>query len=382
MTPRPLGVGIAGYGFIGNVHAWAHRSLPFFYHPLPAETRLVGVCTASARSGETAKARAGFAFATTDPAELLAHPDIDIVHCCTPNDAHADFLMAAIATGKHVYCDKPLTRTLDEARAVTDAADAAGDTAVRRVTFHYRFAPATMRAKELVESGFLGELYQFRAAYLHAGYLDPARPRTWRLERARSGGGAIMDLGAHVFDLARFLVGDFEAVAATLVTRIGERPDPRTGEPSPVDVDDIAVVQARTKSGAIGVVEASRLATGVQDDLRIELHGSKGALAWNLMEPNYLSVYDARDPEAPLGGDRGMKHIECVARYPAPFAFKTNKNTLGWNQLHAHALFDFVAAVARGTDETGPTFRDGMAANAFVHACQVSAEAGGAWVCV
>ena len=304
-------------------------------------------------------------------------PEIDIIHCCTPNDAHAVLLLSAIQAGKHIYCDKPLTRTLAEAQAVTAAA--VKSTAIHRMTFHYRFAPATLRAKQLVESGFLGELYHFRAAYLHAGYLDPARPRTWRLEMARSGGGALMDLGAHVFDLTRWLVGEFDSVSATLVTRINERPDPCTGAPAPVDVDDIALIQARTQSGAIGIIEASRLATGVQDELRIELHGSKGAISWNLMEPNFLSVYDARSPEEPLGGDRGVKQIECVSRYPQPFAFKTNKNTLGWNQMHAHSVFDFVSAVATGADETGPTFVDGLAANAFVHACQESAGADGAW---
>lgn len=377
MSTKSLGIGIVGYGFIGRVHAWAHRSLPFFYSPLPCETRLVGVCTSRSRTGEAARQEAGFEFATTNPAELLSHPEIDAIHCCTPNDAHAELLVAALKAGKHVYCDKPLTRTLAEARNVSVAArDAAS---IHRMTFHYRFAPATLRAKELVESGFLGELYHFRAAYLHAGYIDPARPRTWRTIMAKSGGGAIMDLGVHVFDLARFLVGEFDAANAQLVTRIPIRPDAETGEPAPVDVDDIAVVQARTRSGAIGVIEASRLATGVQDELRIELHGAKGMIAWNLMDPNYLDVYDARDPEDALGGNRGVKRIECVSRYPKPWSFKTPKNTLGWNQLHAHSLFDFVRAVAENDTESGPTFADGYAAQAFVHACQESAAEGGVW---
>lgn len=373
----PLGVGIVGYGFIGRVHAWAHRSLPFFYAPLPRETRLIGVCTTRPETGEAARREAGFEFATTNPTELLARSDIDVIHCCTPNDAHAGLLLAALEAGKHVYCDKPLTRTLAEARSVLGAARTAGT--VHRMTFHYRFAPATLRARELIESGFLGDLYQFRGAYLHAGYIDPTRPRTWRTVMAQSGGGAIMDLGVHVFDLVRSLVGEFDAVNAQLVTRIGTRPDALTGLPAAVDVDDIAIVQARTASGAVGIIEASRLATGVQDELRVELHGSKGAIAWNLMDPNYLDVYDARDPEEPLGGNRGVKRIECVSRYPKPWSFKTPKNTLGWNQLHAHSLFDFTRAVAEGDMESGPTFADGFAAQAFVHACQESARDGGVW---
>ncbi|MBC8137091.1 MAG: Gfo/Idh/MocA family oxidoreductase [Fibrella sp.] len=378
MSTKSLGVGIVGYGFIGRVHAWAHRSLPFFYSPLPCETRLVGVCTSRPETGEAARREAGFEFAVNDPAELLAHPDIDIIHCCTPNDTHADLLIASLRAGKHIYCDKPLTSTLAEARQVAEAVR--NVPTIQRMTFHYRFAPATLRAKELIESGFLGELYQFRAAYLHAGYIDPNRPRTWRTVMAKSGGGAIMDLGVHVFDLARFLIGDFDAVNAQLVTRIPSRPDVDTGHPAPVDVDDIAIVHARTKSGAIGIIEASRLATGVQDELRIELHGSKGMIAWNLMDPNYLEVYDARDPEETLGGNRGVKRIECVSRYPKPWSFKTPKNTIGWNQLHAHSLFDFVRAVAEGDTASGPTFADGFAAQAFVHACQKSANIGGVWI--
>lgn len=375
-STQSLGVGVVGYGFIGKVHAFAHRSLPLFYDPLPAQTRLVGVCTATPASGEKAMAQAGFAFATTDPAELLAHPDIDVIHCCTPNDAHHGLLAAALRAGKHVYCDKPLTRTVAEAEAISSFA-ARTPGVVHRMTFNYRFAPATLRAKELIEAGFLGELYQFRGAYLHAGYLDPKRPRTWRLEMARSGGGAIMDLGVHIFDLLRHLLGEFAEVHAHLETRIPERPDPQTGEPRPVDVDDIAIVQARTESGAHGVIEASRLATGVQDELRFELHGSKGAISFNLMDPNWLTVYDATIPEAPLGGNRGPQRIECVARYPKPYALGATKNTLGWPQLHVHCLHDFIRAVAEGDTASGPNFADGLAAQRFVDACQRSAASWG-----
>jgi predicted dehydrogenase len=373
-----MGVGVVGYGFIGKVHAWAHRVLPFMYDPLPVRAKLLGVCTATPESGAKAVEQAGFAFATTDPAELLARDDIRIIHCCTPNDAHRDLLIAALKAGKHVYCDKPLTATLPEAHEVAALA-AATPGVIDRMTFNYRFAPATLRAKQLVDDGFLGEVYHFRGAYLHAGYLDPKRPRTWRLQMSRSGGGAIMDLGAHIFDLVRWLVGDFAAVSAQLQTRIAERPDPKTGASAPVDVDDIAVAQVRTRSGAVGVIEASRLATGVQDELRFEIHGSKGAISFNLMEPNWLTVYDAREPEAPLGGNRGPQRIECVARYPKPYSFGVTKNTLGWPQLHAHCLFDFLSAVAAGEDRTGPDFADGLAANEFVDACQRSAASDG-WV--
>ena len=368
-----LGIGIVGYGFIGKVHTYAHRSLPLFYDPLPAKTHLVGVCTATEASGRQAQEQAGFEFATQDYQELLARDDIQVIHCCTPNDAHHALLLDALKAGKHVYCDKPLTRTLAEAEEVAALARKTGR--VHRMTFNYRFVPALMRAKQLVDDGFLGEVYQFRAAYLHAGYVDPKRPLSWRLRMDRSGGGALMDLGAHVFDLVRFLLGEFDEVRAHLETFIKERPDPKTGDMGIVDVDDVATVQAKMASGAVGVVEASRLATGTQDDLRLEIHGSRGALAFNLMDPNWLSVYDNTLPEAPLGGMRGFQKIECVARYPKPYAFGATKNPIGWPQFHVHCLYDFVDSVARG-ELGGPSFEDGLAAQRLVDACQRSAASG------
>ena len=369
-----LGVGIVGYGFIGKVHTYAHRTLPLFYDPLPAKTRLIGVCTATEASGIKAKEQAGFEFATRDYHDLLARDDIQIIHCCTPNDAHHALLLDALSAGKHVYCDKPLTRTLAEAEEV--AARARTTDRVHRMTFNYRFVPALMRAKELVDDGFLGRVYQFRAAYLHAGYVDPNRPLSWRLQMARSGGGAIMDLGAHVFDLVRFLLGEFADVSARLETFLPNRLDPKTGGLGTVDVDDIAIVQARMASGAVGVIEASRLATGTQDDLRLEIHGSRGALSFSLMDPQWLSVYDNTPPEAPLGGTRGFQKIETVARYPKPYSFGATKNPIGWPQFHVHCLYDFIASVARG-ELGGPSFEDGLATQRLVDACQRSAGMGG-----
>ena len=370
-------MGVVGYGFIGKVHAFAHRAIPLMYEPLPVRARLVGVCTATAESGRKAQQAAGFDFATMDTAELLARDDIQIIHCCSPNDVHHHLLLEAIAAGKHIYCDKPLTRTLAEAEEVAEASRKSSSGAVHRMTFHYRFIPAILRAQELIADGFLGEIYHFRGAYLHAGYLDPKRPRTWRLEMAKSGGGAIMDLGAHLYDLLRCLLlpmaGEMTVTNAELVTRISERPDPKTGEARPVDVDDIAIAQVRTASGAIGVLEASRLATGVQDELRFEIHGSKGAISFNLMEPDYLTIYDASLPEGRYGGSRGPQRIESVTRYPKPYSFGVTKNTLGWPQMHIHSLFDFLAAIG-GAPDTGPTFEDGHAANRFVDTCQRVSE--------
>ncbi|HEY3331158.1 MAG TPA: Gfo/Idh/MocA family oxidoreductase [Capsulimonadaceae bacterium] len=374
LTPVPasstLGVGIVGFGFIGKVHALAYRSLPLMYDPLPFNARLVGVCTSNASTAEPARLRGGFDVAVTDYRELLERDDIHIIHVCTPNDQHMELLRDAIAAGKHIYCDKPLCKTVDEAEEIAELAKNAP--IVHRVTFNNRFVPAIIRAKELVNEGFLGEIYQFRVAYLHAGYVDPNRPFSWRLDMSRSGGGAVMDLGAHAFDLARYLVGNIVEVNAQMETFIKKR-QTGDGASASVDVDDIVIAHAKTASGAIGTMEASRLATGVQDELRIEIHGSKGAISYNLMEPNWLTVYDNRLTEGAYGGTRGPQRLECVARYPKPYALGATKNPIGWPQIHTHCLHEFLSDIANG--QLGePSFADGLAVQRIVSACQRSAS--------
>jgi predicted dehydrogenase len=379
-----------GFGFIGKVHCHAHRALPLFYDPAPARTRLVGVCTASDRTARKAAEQAGFDLHTTDYSSLFSRDDIDLIHVCTPNDAHFAPVRDALKAGKHVYCDKPLARTVEEARELAAIAAASG--VVHQMTFNYRFVPAVLRAIELIDSGYLGDLFSFRAAYLHAGYIDPRRPFSWRTDFRRSGGGAIMDLGAHVIDLVRFLLdrpavgrgGDFAEVSANLETVIAERRDAASGQMRPVDVDDIALATCRLAGGATGTIEASRLATGVQDELRFELHGSRGSLRFNLMDANWLDAYDASSPEAPLGGDRGYTRIECVTRYPKPYSLGATKNTVGWLNFHIQSLYDFVQNVASALDgqprnPLSPSFEDGLAAQRVVAACRQSSAANGAW---
>lgn len=386
-----LGVGIVGYGFIGRVHALGYRNIPFLYDPVPAAIELVGVCTATAESGRKAQDQAGFGFSTTNYQDLLGRDDIHVIHVCTPNDAHFELVRDALVAGKHIYCDKPLAFNYAEAEELL--AIAAGVDTVQQMTFNYRFVPAIMRARQLVEQGFLGDLFQFRAAYLHAGYISKDRPYSWRLDLRRSGGGAIADLGAHVIDLVRFLTGpgsgvgragEFSALCADLQTVIGERRDPKSGEMRPVEVDDIAYAQCRLSGGASGTLEASRLATGVQDELRLELHGTHGALRFNLMDPNYLEAYDATTPEASLGGDRGFRRIESVTRYPRPYSLGATKNSVGWLNFHIASLYDFVCNVAlhaegRAISRHSPGFSDGAATQRVIDACLRSAQAGSVW---
>jgi len=363
------------------------------YDPLPLTPDLVGVCTTSPETGAKAIERGGFAWSTTDPRALVAHPDISAIHICTPNDSHCEAIELALAAGKHIYCDKPLALSLGEAESL--AALAAAAQGIHQMTFNYRFVPALMRARELVSSGFLGDLFSFRIAYLHAGYIDPGRPYSWRTNFARSGGGAVADLGAHIIDMARYLLlpvgedrraGEITQVRAELQTVIKKRKEAATGLMRAVDVDDIALIQCRTAGGAIGTLEASRLSTGVQDEMRIEIHGSTGAIKFNLMNPHWLEVYDATSPEGALGGDRGGKMIEAVCRYPKPFALPIVKNTAGWLSFHTQSAFDFVQNVANfsagiSMNSASPGFPDGLAVQRVIDAC-IRSSGSGQWTTV
>ena len=361
-----FGVGIVGFGFIGKVHAYGYRNLDLFYDPPPATCRLVGVCTSRPETAEKARQVGGFELGTTRFEDLLERDDIQVISVATPNALHREQVIAALEAGKHVYCDKPLTVSLDDARAVLAAAQAHPHLATG-MPFQCRFSPAVMKARELIANGFLGQVYHFRGAYLHAGYTDPTRPRTWRLDE---GGGCLADLGSHIIDLMRHLLGDYESVRGTLKTWVTERPAP--GDPSrmlPVDVDDYVCLQARMATGGIGFIEASRYATGVQDHVEFLIHGGRGALRWHMMDPNYLYAYDA------TAETEGFTAIPTVQKYPSPSALPSPKLPVGWMRFHLHSVLDFMTGVATGRRNTA-TLEDGALVQAVDEAVRISARSG------
>jgi len=367
-----LGIGMVGFGFIGKVHAHGFRNLDLFYDPPPCRARLVGVCTSRDETADVAAEKGGFEFGTSRFEDLLDRDDIDVIDVATPNDLHREQVIAALEAGKHVYCDKPLTNDLEDARAIVRVARAHPGQ-LHGMAFHCRFIPATMRARQLIQEGFIGEVYHFRAAYLHAGYADPTRPMSWRLA---PGGGCLADLGSHVIDLMRYLLGDYETVRGTLQTWITERPS--ADDPSkmlPVEVDDYACLQARMSAGALGFIEASRFATGTQDDMSFEIYGRKGALRWSMMDPNFLEAYDAEVPGGELGGMQGFTRIATVQKYPEPSALPSPKLPVGWMRFHMHSIFDFLTAVTRGEPGTATLF-DGARSEAVMEAVRRSADEG------
>lgn len=379
MSADVLGVGIAGFGFMGKTHAFGYRTMPFFYNELPVNYAMKGVCVRREETIPDAIATAGFEFGTADYQELLARDDIHIIHVCTPNALHHDQFIQAIDAGKHVYCDKPLASSYAECRSIVEALERAPKPTITQVALQYRYYPCTMRARQLIDEGFLGNIYSFRACYLHASSIDPQKPLKWKLDKAAGGGGVLYDLGSHVLDLVNEFAGPLEAVFAETHTAVKERPHVETGAMTPVETDDMAVMVLRAKNGARGTVEATKIATGTNDELRVEIHGDKGALRFNLMDPNWLEVYDLREKSSPIGGDRGFKKIETVSRYPVPGgAFPAPALNVGWLRAHVACLYNFLAAIA-GKEAAHPTIQEAAELQRVLDAAYESAEKG-TWV--
>ena len=344
---KPYRVGIIGFGFIGKVHAYGYLNLPLFYDPVPLEARITHVCTRRKETAEKGAALVGAPHAVTDYRAVTEAPDVDIVHICTPNHLHKEALLSAMKHGKHIYCDKPLVAMMDDAREVEAALKDYRGTA--QMTFHNRFFPATMRARQVVEAGFLGKVLEYRAAYLHAGSASAKAPLKWKLSAA-AGGGVIADLASHVFDLVHFLLGDYDRLTAATCIAYAERPSPDDASRRlPVDAEDCVMVLAQHRSGALGTIEATKLAQGSEDELRLEIHGADGAIRFNSVDPHHLEVYDATAADRPIGGTRGWTRIDTGQRYPPPASgFPTPKASIGWLRGHMACLAHFLQAVAEG----------------------------------
>jgi predicted dehydrogenase len=367
----PIGIGMLGFGGMGKLHSLAWRSLPSIY-PLMTPFCLAAVCTRSQESAETALREGGFLRSHGTISELVADPGVQVIDCVLPNDAHKAAIVAALTAGKHIYCEKPLALSGADAREL--AALAASSKGRLGLTFNYRFFPAIMRAKKILDEGALGEIYSFEFEYLHSGYQDATRPLTWRMRKESSGGGALVDLGAHIIDLARHLLGDFAEVSAVTKTWVAERPLRKgSGEKGSVTVDDAAWLTARMTSGAMGSFVVSRFATGAADDLRLRIEGSKGALRFDLMDANWLYYYDATRPAADLGWNR----LETIQSYPGA-SVPPARAIVGWERSHAENQYRFFEAVAAGR-EPSPGIADGLAANLVTDAAYEAALRG-TWV--
>lgn len=360
-----------GGGFMGRVYSLALgavNGLAAVSVPRAEMTRFAD------QSPEVAQALAsawGWRRHGTDWREVTRDPEVDLVLVLTPNDSHAEIAIDALQAGKHVLCEKPLSNTLDGARAMYRTAKASGR--AHQVGFSYRKWPAIQVAQEIVAAGELGEIVHYRGRYFHDYALDPAMPFTWRLDRRVSGGGSGADIGSHVIDTARFLRGrDIVRVCATQRTFIGDRPVAgRPGERRAVDVDEITDMLVEFDDGVPGVLQTSWLAGGHKIDLGFAVHGLKGSVEFSSEQTNELKLFRTADPARESGFKTipiGPAHKGFDMFWPVPGM------GLSFADGFVIGLRDLLVSIGGGPAAT-PSFLDGMRANEVVAAAQASAEA-------
>lgn len=369
---KTIGYAIIGWGFMGRTHANAARSVPLFYKNLDFAPELRMVCSRRRSSLDEAQAAFGFPHATLDWHDVLADPQIDAVSVCTPNSMHEEIAIAALRAGKHVYLDKPVADNYASAKRIAD--EAARAKGLSQVVFNDRFFPSTLRAKQIAQEGRLGEITGFSCRYLHSGSLDADKPAGWK---QLSEGGVLNDLAVHALDLVTWMIGWPVSVFCATNRLYDERPLPGGGKATGDEIaEDHAIMTLRMPNGALGTVEASKISTGANDEMLLEICGTKGAIRWNLMEPNWLWFYDNTVSEGPYGGMKGFVRIECVARYPAPGgSFLPSKNTIGWDRAHMHCMYSFLDAIAHnGTPE--PSIAHGAELQRLIDLAKRSASQG------
>ncbi|WP_406334502.1 Gfo/Idh/MocA family protein [Streptomyces sp. NBC_00203] len=377
----PLRVGMVGYAFMGAAHSQGWRTVGRVFD-LPRRPVLAAICGRDGAAVRAAADRHGWAAAETDWRALIERDDIDLVDICTPGDSHAEIALAALAAGKHVLCEKPLANTVEEATAMTAAAEEAGGRGqLAMVGFNYRRVPATALARRMVAEGRLGSLRHVRVTYLQDWLVDPEFPLTWRLRRELAGSGALGDLGAHIVDLAQYLAGErLTGVSALTETFVRERPlsgGPTSGLTAvsaagtgQVTVDDAALFTGRFASGALASFEATRYATGRKNALRIELNGELGSLAFDLERLNELSYHDGTEP----GAHAGFRRI-LVTEPDHPYleAWWPPGHGLGYEHTFVHQARDLIHAIAEGR-RPEPSFADGLQVQRVLAAVEESAE--------
>lgn len=352
-----IGIGMLGYAFMGKAHSNAFKKLPYMMYPPVAIPKLAAIAGRDEAAVKEAAARYGYAKYYTDWRDLIADENVQLFDNGGPNDTHADPCIEAAKAGKHILCEKPLARNAQEAKTMLDAVTKAG--VKHAVAFNYRFVPAIRQAKMLIESGALGQIYHFRAVYLQEWIMPHyGTPHIWRLDKAVAGSGALGDLGAHIIDLGRFLVGEFSSVSAMARTFIPERPG-SDGKMKKVDVDDAFVAAIEFENGAIGTVEATRFAGGHKNSNCFEVNGEKGSIRFNLERMNEMEVFwVGEEPKETQGF-----HSVLVSEGYHPFwsNWWPHGHIIGWEHTFVHEIHHLLDAIVndKSIAPYGADFLDG-----------------------
>ena len=374
-------VGMIGYRFMGKAHSNAWRQAPRFL-PMKAGVELHTICGRNPEGVAEAAESLGWNNTSTDWRTVVESPEIDIVDINTPNDSHAEIAIAAAKAGKHVLCEKPLALTVEQCEEMVKVARE--NNVVHMVCHNYRRIPAIAHAKSMIDKGMLGDLYHFRARYAQDWIVDPNFPLVWRLKKGVSGSGAHGDICAHIIDLGRFLVGEYDEICGMMNTFIKQRPleDP-TGkgdglggaggvEMGEVTVDDMSSFIGRFKNGAVANLEATRFALGRKNHITLEISGSKGSLAFDFEDMNRLQYFNNEDPDD-VQGFRDILVTQPGGAHPYVGNWWPPGHILGYEHTFVHTIADFVNACVDGA-AVQPTFEDGLMNQKVLEAVERSAE--------
>jgi predicted dehydrogenase len=359
---KPIGVGMLGYAFMGKAHSNAYKTLAYMTWPPPLMPQLVAIAGRNEEAVAEAARRYGFAEYKTDWRAVATDPRVELFDNSGPNNLHAEPTIAAAEAGKHVICEKPLGRDANESYETWQRVQATG--VKHMCAFNYRFVPAVRLAYEIINSGELGDLQHFRGSYLQEW--GTTEGDIWRFDKATAGSGALGDLGTHVIDLARYLVGEIEAVAAMTQTFIPDR-----------DVDDAVESVVRFENGTVGTIEASRFCQGRKNAFTWEINGSKGSIRFDLERLNELQVHF--NDSKPGSNAQGFRTV-LVSEADHPFweHWWPQGHTIGWEHSFVHELHHLLTAIRDDTDVAphGATLEDGYRAAEICDAMLRSAEHG------
>lgn len=376
---KEIKIGLIGYKFMGKAHSHAYRDVNIFFD-LPVLPVMKVICGRSEKPLSIAKEKFGWEEYETDWRKLVVRDDIDMIDITTPPNAHKEIAIEAAKNGKIVFCEKPLAAKIEDAYEMLEAVEKYK--VKHAICFNYRKLPAIGLAKKLIDEGKIGKIYHIRAVYLQDWIIDPEFPLVWRLQKEVAGSGSHGDLNAHLIDMARYLVGEFDSVIGMNETFIKERPllkesdqletgledKEKSEEKGIVDVDDATIFLARFKNGAVGSFEATRFAAGRKNHQRFEINGSKGSIVFNLERLNELQYYSVDGPDY----SKGFRTI--IATDPShPYAANwwPAGHIIGYGEAFINMVADIFNSIAKD-ENPSPNFYDGIKCQEVLNAVDKS----------
>ena len=354
MSNRVLGIGLIGFGWMGQSHSRAYRNIEVYFPGSATQPRLVAMADPVQERVETAVQHFGYQQGSGDWREVVHHPGVEIVDITAPNAFHRMIAEEAAAAGKIVFCEKPVGEHPEDTTAIARAIRGAG--VLSGCGYNYRWAPLVQHVHALIQEGRFGKLTHYRGRFFSMYGRDPLSLLTWRFTD-RSRYGTLTDIMSHAIDMALFLCGPIRRVVANRETFITHRPIPIPGKGTHYDVgsaadptgpvtnEDYVGALVEFENGARGTLESDRTIVGPQSDMAFELNGTKGAVTWTHEKLNALELYLPEEQSVDgfvqvLAGD-WLPHQGNIV--------PGNGNSIGYEDLKLIELYEFLQAVGSGS---------------------------------